>query len=70
MDVIICYNGKFFGWELKRSAKEKPTKLQEYNIRLICEAGGKARLVNPENFEESLKELIEDGRRMEGHREI
>lgn len=62
-DLIGCYKGRFFAWELKRSAKEasKTTgriALQRYTLKLICKAGGIGRIVHPDNFEECLAELL------------
>ena len=37
-DIICCYKGHFFGFEVK-TAKGKPTKLQEAVIRKINAAG-------------------------------
>ena len=59
-DVIICYHGKFVAWELKVGKnKVKTGSLQEYNLNLIKKAGGVAIEVTPQNFEQSLKELLE-----------
>lgn len=59
-DLIICYKGKFVAWELKVPPnKLKAGSLQEHNLNLISKAGGIAREVTPQNFEQSLKELLE-----------
>lgn len=39
-DIVGCINGKFFAIELK-ATNGRPTKLQEYTIDKIEEAGGK-----------------------------
>lgn len=57
-DLLICYKGRFFAWELKRTGKDA-TVHQQYNLDKINEAGGIARVVTPANFEEALKELYE-----------
>lgn len=62
-DLIICYKGRFIAWELKRSEKVASTwrdghELQKYNIKKICDSGGIARVVYPENFKDSLEELL------------
>lgn len=62
-DIIGCYKGRFFAWELKRSAKESRKltgriALQRHVLRLIQKAGGIGRLVHPDNFEECLAELL------------
>ncbi len=43
-DIIACIRGKFYAFEVKNE-KRKITPLQEYNIKLINESGGKAYLV-------------------------
>lgn len=63
-DIIGCYKGVFFGWELKISLKEtKKTTgriaLQKYRIMQIKRAGGIAALVCPENLEENFKALVD-----------
>jgi Holliday junction resolvase len=40
-DVLGCAHGHFFLIEAKRSAREKPTAAQRYNIKKFREAGGK-----------------------------
>lgn len=62
-DIIGCYKGRFFAWELKRSQKVAETwrdghELQKYNIKKINDSGGIGRIVYPENFEECLEELL------------
>lgn len=61
-DIIGCYKGRFFAWELKRSEAESHKMtgrivLQKYIISLIRKAGGIGEFVYPENFEERLEEL-------------
>lgn len=56
-DVIGCYKGRFFAWELKRDEKSKPSPMQLYNLDKINQAGGIGRLVSPENFNDSFLEL-------------
>ena len=38
-DIVGCYDGKFFGIECK-AGKNKPTPLQEKNLKEIRTAGG------------------------------
>lgn len=40
-DVLGCAHGYFFAIEAKRSAREKPSKAQQYNLKKFREAGGK-----------------------------
>lgn len=57
-DVIGSYKGRFIAFELKRpDGKGTVSKLQEYNIKLINEAGGYACVIQSM---EQLKELFED----------
>jgi Holliday junction resolvase len=48
-DIIACYRGRFFGIECK-AGKNKPTALQEKNLRDISEAGGSSTVVNEDNM--------------------
>ena len=61
-DLLGCVNGHFFAFELKKDAKEKPSRLQAWCLQAIDRAGGLARVVCPENFERCLKELVVYGR--------
>lgn len=47
-DIVGCYEGLFFGIECK-AGKNKPTKLQDLNLRQINTAGGIALVVNEDN---------------------
>lgn len=40
-DVFGCAHGRFFAIEAKRSAREKPTAAQLYNLKKFAQAGGK-----------------------------
>lgn len=55
-DFICCVNGQFLAIEAK-AGNNKPTALQEKNIRDIRNAGGYAMVVNEDNLEE-LETLI------------
>lgn len=61
-DLIGCYKRRFFAWELKKDAKSPPTALQSHVLRSISNAGGLARVVNPDNLEVCLNELREIGK--------
>ena len=56
-DIIGCYQGLFFGIECK-AGKNKPTPLQEKNLKEISEAGGLALVINEENMRMT-RELLE-----------
>jgi len=56
-DIIGCYEGVFFGVECK-AGKNKPTPLQEKNLKEIAEAGGLAMVVNEENMRK-VREALE-----------
>lgn len=40
-DIIGCAHSHFFAIEAKKSAKEKPTRAQVYNLKKFRETGGK-----------------------------
>lgn len=74
-DIIGCYRGYFFGIECK-AGSNKPTALQEKNLREIVEAGGTALVVNEANMHEvekfisELPRLREQGYTGEGHKNL
>ena len=47
-DIVGCYQGLFFGIECK-AGKNKPTPLQEKNLREIRAAGGCDMVINEDN---------------------
>lgn len=47
-DIVACHRGVFIGIECK-AGKNKPTALQEKNLKLIDEAGGIALVINESN---------------------
>lgn len=57
-DYIICANGKFIAWELK-VGHNKATTLQRFILDKIEAAGGIARVVTPENYEECYQEVLQ-----------
>jgi Holliday junction resolvase len=40
-DVLGCAHGHFFAIEAKKSAREKPSEAQQYNLKKFRAAGGK-----------------------------
>lgn len=56
-DIICCYKGKFIGIECK-AGKNKPTALQERELKLIQEAGGYSLVINEENIDD-VRQLLE-----------
>lgn len=44
-DIIACYHGRFFAFEVKRPGNE-PTRLQQATMGKIREAGGRVFVVN------------------------
>ena len=48
-DIVACHRGVFIGIECK-AGSNKPTALQEKNLRLIAASGGHALVVNEENI--------------------
>lgn len=57
-DLLVCCNGYFLGIELK-AEKGKASEIQKYQIRKICEAGGIAFTLYPDQFE-AFKDFIEN----------
>jgi len=53
-DIIVCFKGRFIGIECK-AGSNKPTALQENELKKIQDAGGNAFVVN----EESLNALVD-----------
>lgn len=51
-DIVGCYKGKFFGIECK-AGKNKPTPLQEKNLREIDKNDGIAIVINEDNIEDA-----------------
>ena len=56
-DIIACYEGFFIAIECK-SGKNKPTPLQEKNLRDIDNSGGFAMVVNETNMHNIVDEII------------
>lgn len=48
-DIICCYKGRFIAIECK-AGKNKPTALQEREMRMIQDTGGYALVINEENI--------------------
>ncbi len=57
-DIVGCYQGMFFGLECK-AGKNKPTPLQEKNLKDIRDAEGVALVINEENVDDVVR-LIQD----------
>jgi Holliday junction resolvase len=58
-DIVACYKGKFIGIEVKADMKKnKPTALQQKNLREIDENGGVALVIDAFNLDH-LKQTIE-----------
>jgi hypothetical protein len=57
-DLICCYNGRFVGIECK-AGKNKPTALQEEEMRRIRAAGGLTYVINEENVEHLEEDLLQ-----------
>lgn len=51
-DFLCCCNGVFIAIEAKATSKDKPTALQEKNLREIREAGGVTFVIYADNLEE------------------
>ena len=57
-DIVACYRGVFIGIECK-AGNNKPTALQEAELRKIKEANGFTLVVNEENIND-VKVLLKD----------
>ena len=57
-DIVGCYHGVFFGIECK-AGKNKPTALQDKNLKQIRNAGGLDLIVNEDNMYD-VTETLED----------
>ena len=66
-DIIGCYRGRFFAFEVKRDATEKPTRLQLYYLERVRAAGGVAALTH--SVEQASAELdrIDEGQEVPPH---
>ena len=53
-DIIVCHGGRFIGIECK-AGKNKPTALQDKNLRDIKAAGGISMVINEDNIAEVKK---------------
>lgn len=56
-DFLICLAGQFVAIEIKKDAKSKTSKLQDYNLSKIAEASGVSIVAYPENWETIFSEL-------------
>lgn len=57
-DILACCNGHFLAIEVK-AENGKPSELQLHHIEKIKQAGGRAVIVKPSQFDE-LKKLIKE----------
>ena len=58
-DVVGCYEGLFFGIECK-AGKNKPTPLQDKNLKQIHNAGGIDLVVNEDNMNAVARLILGD----------
>lgn len=56
-DLLICLRGKFIALELKKDIKSKARPLQVYVLEQVTKARGFAKVVYPENLDETIMEL-------------
>ena len=57
-DIVGCYQGSFFGIECK-AGKNKPTALQEKNLKAIASNGGISLVINETNIDEVRRNLVQ-----------
>lgn len=66
-DILMIYNGHYFGFEVKRPVVGIPSKLQEETIRKITAAGGTALFVRwPEEAIQAVNQYDEEDMRNVG----
>ena len=66
-DILMIYNGHYFGFEVKRPVVGIPSKLQEETIRKITAAGGTALFVRwPEEAIQAVNQYDEEDLRNVG----
>ena len=51
-DLLCCIRGIFVALELKKSNKDKPTRLQSHMLKEVERACGMSFVVNPENWDD------------------
>jgi Holliday junction resolvase len=56
-DIIACYKGMFIAIECK-AGNNKPTPLQNKNLKEIADAGGIAKVINEDNIHEVKRVLM------------
>lgn len=64
-DIICCFNSLFMGIECK-AGKNKPTALQEKEMRKIREAGGVAFVINEDNINDLARWLVDENFDLDG----
>lgn len=57
-DVLLCYKGRFYAFELKKDSRARASAIQLYNIEKIQEAGGIGYIVYPGNYLEVLEDCF------------
>ena len=60
-DVIVCYEGRFIAFEIKRPGG-KVSQLQGYNMERIREAGGRAYVVFDVDTVKGIIERMKNGK--------
>jgi len=50
-DLILARNGTLIAWELKRSAKSRPTPQQRAWLAALAECGIESRVVTPDDWQ-------------------
>lgn len=71
-DIIGCYRGRFFGWELKRSESEARKQtgrivLQRHILTQVQQSGGIGEIVHPDNYQEKLSALLQSDPIQDSH---
>lgn len=61
-DLIVCYRGRFIGFEVKRPGKDA-TKLQDFMLKRITTAGGIAMVIRSVEEAEAILDQIDNSGR-------
>ena len=65
-DIIGCYQGRFYGYEVKVSERDKPTARQALALSLIAQAGGVSRVIR--SFSDAINAIQESHIELYAHR--
>ena len=67
-DIICCFNSLFLAIECKATAKNKPTALQEKEMRKIRDAFGVTFVIHEDNINDLARWLVDDTFEFQGEK--